>query len=166
MLEPIFLISALSALVGVFVPALKELVEALRKRQRAEGFFKSSAGKALLKGLDLDRDPDSPAVLFSELADASKKMDSIVKRLQDYAKVRTEAVGQLEGQLEQLTLQEGELRKKVQDLQNVPLPAVEHFASLLNKGEQSSALRDYALFVLGVIVSAIVGIVLKKLGLA
>ncbi len=42
----------------------------------------------------------------------------------------------------------------------------EYFATLVNKGEKSSALRDYILFTAGVVVSAIVAVVLKHFGLA
>ena len=69
-------------------------------------------------------------------------------------------------QLGDLTQQEGQLRKTIQELQQVPLPAAEYFASLVNKGEKSSALRDYVLFTAGVVVSAVVTVVLKHFGLA
>jgi len=75
-------------------------------------------------------------------------------------------VTKLEAQLSQLTQEEGELRKRIEGLQQVPLPAAEYFATLVNKGEKSSALRDYILFTAGVVVSAIVAVVLKHFGLA
>ena len=57
-----------------------------------------------------------------------------------------------------------ELKKKVEALQNVPLPAVSEFEKLMSKGDKRSAFRDYTLFISGVIVSIIVTIFLKKFG--
>jgi hypothetical protein len=54
------------------------------------------------------------------------------------------------------------LSQTIEQLQNVPLPAAEHLAKLIKKEGKGSALRDYALFVAGVVVSAIVSIVLKR----
>lgn len=48
----------------------------------------------------------------------------------------------------------------------VPLPVADYFASMVSKGEKSSAIRDYGLFTAGVVVSEIVGIVLKHFGWA
>jgi hypothetical protein len=105
-------------------------------------------------------------LLFAELSEASKKMDGVVSRIQEFTKMRESAVLKLETQLSTLSAQEGELRKTIQQLQQVPLPAAEYFARLVNKGEKSSALRDYVLFFAGVVVSTIVAIVLKHFGMA
>jgi len=56
------------------------------------------------------------------------------------------------------------IRDRVEGLQKVPLPAAEFFAKLIAAGEKKSALRDYLLFLAGVIVSALVVVLLKKLG--
>jgi hypothetical protein len=71
------LVAIFSTLVGALLPALKELVRDLRKRSRGDEFFKSTVGQALLKALGFDEQPDSPATLFAELGEASKKMDAI-----------------------------------------------------------------------------------------
>jgi L-lysine 2,3-aminomutase len=93
-------------------------------------------------------------------------MDGIVARIQEYTKVREQSVTKLEEQLGLLTQQEEELRQRIEKLKDVPLPAAEYFASLVNKGEKSSALRDYVLFAAGVVVTAGVTILLKHFGLA
>jgi len=59
-----------------------------------------------LKGLDLDRSKDSPEILFNELTEASRKMDGIVARIQEYTRGCQVPVTKLEAQLSQLT-QEG-----------------------------------------------------------
>ncbi len=61
-----------------------------------------------LKGLDLDRSKDSPEILFNELTEASRKMDGIVARIQEYTRGRQVSVTKLEAQLSQLTQEEGE----------------------------------------------------------
>jgi hypothetical protein len=58
------------------------------------------------------------------------------------------------------------LKRRVESLKSVPIPAAEYFANLMEKGERKSAFRDYTLFLLGVIVSGIVAVVLRMLGLA
>jgi len=107
-----------------------------------------------------------PAALFKELAKTSRMMDEVVSKIREYTAQRESAVHSLESQLSQLTSQEGELREKIRNLEAVPLPAAEYFAKLVDKGEGSSAKRDYALFTAGVIVSVIVTIILKHFGLA
>jgi len=57
-------------------------------------------------------------------------------------------------------------RTQIESLKNVPIPAAEHFAMLLEKGQRKSAVRNYILFLAGVVVSAEVAIVLKAFGLA
>jgi len=100
------------------------------------------------------------------LSSASEKMDSIVRQVQEYTKGREQAVSKLESELGLLSQQEEELKQRIEGLRNVPLPAAEYFAQLVRKGERRSAFRDYILFLLGVIVTAGVGVLLRKLGWA
>jgi hypothetical protein len=93
-------------------------------------------------------------------------MDAIVKQIQEYTKAREQAVAKLELGLGLLTQQEQELKQRIAGLQNVPLPAAEYFAQLVEKREKKSAVRDYVLFLLGVLVSAGVAILLRRLGWA
>lgn len=160
------LVSVLAGAIGALVPLLKELVKELRRKGKGDRFFQSSFGRAVLDMLGLNKAPDGPEMLFGELSEASKKMDAAVSRIQEYTKARESAVLNLETQLSQLMQQEGELRKKIEALQSVPLPVADYFASMVSKGEKSSAIRDYMLFAAGVVVSSIVGIVLKHFGLA
>ncbi len=160
------LVSVLAGAVGFLVPLLKELVKELRKKGKGENFFRSPSGRAVLDVLGLNKATDSPEALFVELSEASKRMDAAVSRIREYTKARESAVLKLETELTQLTQQEGELRKKIAALQSVPLPVADYFASMVNEGERSSAIRDYLLFIAGVLVSAIVGLLLKHFGLA
>ena len=162
----ILLAPIISALVGILLPALKDLVRLLRKNSKGERFFSSSIGKAVLKSLDLDRPKDSPDSLFSELTEASQKMDGIVSRIQEYTKGRELSVKQLEAQLSQLTQQEAEAKHRIEILKQVPVDVVPIMEAMLSKREKSSSIRDYALFIAGVVVSAIITVVLKHYGLA
>jgi hypothetical protein len=156
----------LSAIVGILLPALKDLVRTLQKNSKGEKFFASPIGKALLKSLDLDKPKDSPDLLFAELTEASQKMDGIVSRIQEYTKGRELSVKQLEAQLSQLTQQEEETKRRIQILNQTPVDVVPIMEAMLKKREKSSSIRDYALFIAGVVVSAIVTVILKHYGLA
>ena len=129
-------------------------------------FFSSNFGQRLAKLLDVEEAPNSPDQLFRELSAASKNMDAVVARIQQFTRGREEAVRKLEHDLGMLVSEEQQLQKRISELRDVPLPAVEYFATLVSKGERRSAFRDYGLFTAGVIVSAVVTIVLKHFGLA
>lgn len=158
--------AAVTALLGAAFPLVKEAVRRLQKSPRGKEFFTTPFGRLILRAFDLDRRIDTPATLFKELADTSTRMDGIVARIQEYTKGREQSVAKLEEQLGLLTQQEADLRKRIEGLKQVPLPAAEYFATLVNKGERSGALRDYLLFIAGIVVSAIVAIILRHFGLA
>jgi hypothetical protein len=103
--------------------------------------------------------------LTSSLEKASREVDSVLKELASVAKTRANAVSDLESPLSQLSQHEQALRKQIEDLRATPVPVAEHFAELIAKGERRSAFRDYALFGLGVVVSTLIAIVLRLLGL-
>jgi hypothetical protein len=92
-------------------------------------------------------------------------MDAIVARIQGQTRGREMAVTKLESQLGLHTKQKDELRTRLEGLKQVPLPAAGYSATLVSKGERSSALRDYGLFTAGVVVSAVIAIALKHFGL-
>jgi predicted nuclease with TOPRIM domain len=159
-------VAVVSALVGAALPLVKAIIKVLQRSPRGEVFFATPFGKQVLATFDLDRPRDTTATLFKELADASAKMDGIVARIREYTKGREPSVAKFEEQLGLLTQQEADLRKRIEDLKQVPLPAAQYFATLVNKREKSSALRDYLLFTAGIVVSAIVTVILKHFSLA
>jgi septal ring factor EnvC (AmiA/AmiB activator) len=103
--------------------------------------------------------------LTGSLQKASGEVDTLLKELASVAKTRATAVADLETQLRQLSDREQELKKRVEDLQATPIPVAEHFAALISKGERRSALRDYVLFGMGVVVSTVIAIILRIAGL-
>lgn len=155
----------LSAFAGGLFPLTKMAVRVMQGNPHGAQFFASSFGKALLAALGLGVTAESPNQLFAELSQASQKLDGVTSRIQAYTKMRESAVSELEAKLEKLSAQEGQLKATIEQLQQVPLPAAEHFAELVKKEEKGSALRDYILFISGVIVSAIISIALKHFGI-
>jgi len=157
--------SICAALLGALFPIIKDLVRDLRKNRAAEQFFSTRLGAVVLAVLGLAAVADSPKQMFTELGEASQRLDQIVAQIQDYTRMRESAVAELETKLESLSSQEGQLRKTIEQLQAVLLPAADRFAELIKKEEKGSALRDYALFVAGVAVNPIVSIILKHYGI-
>jgi hypothetical protein len=161
------LVAAVSAVIGAIVPALNALVENLINKGIGEKFFaKDPFGQFIARLFGLERYTQGPESLFRELSAASEQMDVIVRQIQEYTKGREQAVAELESQLGLLSEQEQELKQRIQGLQSVPLPAAEYFAQLVHKGEKRNALRDYILFLLGVLVSTGVTVLIRKLGWA
>lgn len=97
--------------------------------------------------------------LTEELTRASHGVDQILSELAGVAREREAAVTKLERDLGELSAREQHLQKRIDDLQNVPLPVAEHFVALASQGEKRNARRDYLLFGLGVLVSTISSII-------
>jgi septal ring factor EnvC (AmiA/AmiB activator) len=104
------------------------------------------------------------AVLSDNLQRSSQQVDDILAELASVAKEREQGILTLEKEMEALQLHEKDMRQRIESLQNVPLPAVEHFAKMMNSTEKRKARRDYLLFGAGVVVSTVIAIGLKLLG--
>lgn len=102
--------------------------------------------------------------LTKSLVNSSSEVDNVLSELSQVARDRENAVHRLERELHQLENREKELKDKVKVLENVPIPVAEHFAKLTAVGERRNALRDYALFGAGVVLSTIITIVLQIFG--
>ena len=98
---------------------------------------------------------------MSALIEASRKVDALLQELYKVANTREVAVRKLEADLASLQHREQELRRTIDELQDVPVPVADRLAALLEPGEKRSAWRDYILFGAGVVVSTIVGIILE-----
>ena len=83
-------------------------------------------------------------------------------------KEKQTTIDNLEGKLVELSGKETELTSKIELLQNIPVEVLSHFEKILQKGDKRSAYRDYILFCLGAVVSAIITVIvtvgLKKYG--
>ncbi len=158
--------AVLTALLGALPPLIKLGLAALYKSSSgARKAFDTSLGKAILKTLDIPEGVSSPTKdLLADLRKASTEMDRIVHQIGQYTQERQSTVMKLEGDLQALSQQEQELKKRIEGLQQVPLPAAEYFAKLVAKTEKKSAKRDYVLFLFGVVASAVVVVILKAFG--
>lgn len=153
----------IAALAGALPPLLKI---AIREFGLSDYFSRSTFGRALLKAIGASQSSSAPKheKLFADLSKTSAEMDRIVREIEAFTRERQASVAKVEGELRILSQQEGELKRKIEGLRSVPLPAVELFGKIIDEREKKSAFRDYMLFLGGVIVSAIVAVVLKKLG--
>ena len=104
--------------------------------------------------------------LTSSLTKSSTEIDGLLNELSNVAKERQKAVDKVETELLGLQGREKELQQRIDQLKDVPLPVAEHLAKLMAPGEKRSARRDYVLFVSGVLVSTILAVLLRVLGLA
>jgi hypothetical protein len=95
------------------------------------------------------------------LNEASRNVDRILEEMSQVSNQRQETIAELENQLQSLTEREKQLKERVDNLEKVPLPAIEYFVAEIQKGEKRSAWRDYILFGSGVVVSTIATILLK-----
>ncbi|RUL66015.1 hypothetical protein EKH79_04785 [Dyella dinghuensis] len=103
--------------------------------------------------------------LTEALSAASKKVDAILAEMAQVASQREKTVQGLEASLLELESKEKDARQRIEQLKKVPLPAAEYFAELIEAGEKRSAWRDYWLFGAGVVVSTVIAICLKLLGI-
>jgi septal ring factor EnvC (AmiA/AmiB activator) len=104
--------------------------------------------------------------LTNSLRKSSAQIDGLLNELSDVAKERETAVARVENELLNLETREKELQERIDHLKDVPIPVAEHLAKLMAPSEKRSARRDYLLFVSGVVVSTIIAILLRVLGLA
>ena len=99
--------------------------------------------------------------LTHSLTNASGEVDSLLTELGQVAKEKETSVRKLEQGLTALEQKEQELKDRIKTLEDVPIPAAEHFARLMETGEKRSAMRDYALFGAGVVVTTVITIVIQ-----
>ena len=104
--------------------------------------------------------------LLNNLKSSSKEIDKAFEEIKNLSIEKEKSLNQLEQTLTSLTEKEHELNTKIKTLEKVPIEAIKHFEDVLSKGDKRSAYRDYLLFLLGIFVSIIISIVLKKLNIA
>ena|SRR5436190_12893297 len=104
--------------------------------------------------------------LTESLTKASSEVDTILADIQQVTKERELAVKELEARVGNLATEQNMLERKIKTLKDVPLPVVDYLSQITDRSERRSARRDYVLFSAGVIVSAVVSILLRVLGLA
>ncbi len=156
----------LAALLGGSLSFLKSIIEASLKDAVIRGRT-TKTQEVLAKLFDVRiEDPKSYKTRLSEtlnlLNTAFAEVERATGEFTALMKEKESSIDLLESRLSELTVEESQLKSKVATLQQVPLEAISHFEAILDKGEKRSALRDYKLFGLGVIVSVVITIILKR----
>lgn len=101
--------------------------------------------------------------LTAKLDEASSEVDEVLTEISAVTDQRQKRVEKLESDLSQLELKENQLKESITALESTPVEAAKHFAALVSEGEKRGAMRDYALFGAGVIVSTVVAIAIQML---
>jgi DNA repair exonuclease SbcCD ATPase subunit len=99
--------------------------------------------------------------LMQSLTESSREVDEILSEVSKVAFERQANLKSLEEDLARLEEREKEIQSRIEVLEQVPVAAVEHFASLQRISETRSARRDYLLFGAGVLVSTILSILIQ-----
>jgi septal ring factor EnvC (AmiA/AmiB activator) len=99
--------------------------------------------------------------LTSNLETASKEVDKIIIELTNHIESKEKHLNTLENELNKMSSKEIELKQKIEALQKTPIIVADHFAKLVEQGENRSKRRDYLLFGAGVLVTTIISLLLK-----
>jgi hypothetical protein len=162
---PELIAAVMAALFGALKPALSEILK--QWSSHAPLAFESEAGKFILKFAGLKpKQANDTASLLGELSKTASQMDAIIAEIGRVTAERQSKILKLESDVTLLSQREEEIKARIEGLEKTPLPAAEYFAKLVEKSEKKSQIRDYMLFLGGVIVTAVIAVVLKKLGWA
>jgi vacuolar-type H+-ATPase subunit D/Vma8 len=154
-------------LIAAALGALGSVVKDILKQwaNHSPSTFASETGQVVLKVFGVKpKQVNETANLLSELSKTSAQMDTIIAEIGKLTEERQSKMLKLENDVTLLSQREQEIKARIEGLEKVPLPAAEYFAKLVEKTEKKSQIRDYVLFLSGVIVTAVVAVVLKKLG--
>jgi chromosome segregation ATPase len=157
-----------TAIVPVLIAGAIALTRVLANVSGLDSFLRS----ALRTKRGEEAAPASPTERLSKLAknldDAAQEASSYLQAMVANVHERQEAVRALEAQLAGLEKVEADLSARIKTLNETPLPVAEYFASLSENmsqaGERRSKLRDYVLFFVGAVFSAVSAIVMHKFG--
>ncbi|PYU76009.1 MAG: hypothetical protein DMG49_02005 [Acidobacteria bacterium] len=94
----------------------------------------------------------------------TRDVDHLMLEIASLVRQRESNVAGYESKLADLGRRENEQKEKIVTLERVPFKAIRHFAEALMREDRRSAIRDYILFGLGVIVITVVALGLKWLG--
>jgi hypothetical protein len=146
MLETILISALFSAFGGALLNYFKTYI-----------FYKSHRSDRLTQEAYQER----LSTLLDNLRKSSGEFDGILHEMSSLATSREEEVRRLEIDLANLENKEREIKDRVENLQNIPLPVADHLSKLMEPEGKKSARRDYLLFLSGVIVSTVIAIILE-----
>ncbi|WP_405199140.1 hypothetical protein [Christiangramia sp. LLG6405-1] len=155
----------LAVILGGIYPLLKKIIEKTLQKPLKKGEL-NKFQKTLADIFEIEKEkPKSYKIRLEEtlstLNKAFKEVDKATEEFTILMKEKEQTIDILEQKLKELSKEEAEIKERVDTLQKIPLEAISHFEQIVNKGDKRSALRDYLLFVSGIIVSVIVTIILK-----
>jgi len=141
---------AFSAITGntIFSAFVERLIRKISGISEAESHAKISYSERLTS-------------LLGKLKESTAEVDTILADLAAVSSARIDAVQRLEADLKALEQKEKSLREMITALEKTPMEAAEYFAKLTSAGEKRSAKRDYFLFLAGVVVSTIIGLIMQ-----
>ena len=119
-----------------------------------------------LNNVNIQSYSDKFNALLKNLKSSSLEIDKTFEEISTLSRKKEKTIIELEQSLSLLAQREKELNEKIETLEKVPLQAIKHFEEVLNKGDKRSAYRDYLLFLLGILVSIVISIILKKFNIA
>jgi len=102
---------------------------------------------------------------MSKLSIASQEIDVIIQNIVKDIKNRQTVLEELKARHQTLLQEEGELSKRVEMLKDLPLEVVKYFQQIseqtLQQVEKRRARRDMMMFIFGIIVTTVIGILLR-----
>jgi len=149
-------ITAISALVGILVAVLITNLNFIRERKSPAIASTVTPTNRLQK-------------LVDDLSKSSSEADKIIREITDDLKKREVALSELQSRNTELVTQEAELRRRIDLLKEMPIEVAEYFQKIneqnLKTIDKRSSRRDFQFFVLGIVVSTIIAIILRIVGL-
>lgn len=154
-----------ASLIGGLLPLMKKVVENYLKHS-SKSEKTSKLNEVLSKVFDVPVDESRTYKerldnTLTVLKNAFSEVDKATVEFTQLMKEKEKNIDLIEARLAELSTEEKKLKNKVETLQQVPLEALSHFEEILNKGDKRSALRDYLLFISGIVVSVIATLILK-----
>ncbi|KXK12088.1 MAG: hypothetical protein UZ14_CFX002002442 [Chloroflexi bacterium OLB14] len=107
--------------------------------------------------------------LIENLSKSSTEAETLLQEIITDIKTREKALNELQSKNAELATQETELKKRIEKLKDVPIEVAEYFQKInaqnLENIDKRSGQRDFQFFILGIVVSTVIAIILKALGI-
>lgn len=153
-----FLITTLATLISLLLGGLIPLIEKI-VGPRAQKYYSTYPDRNLSKFLEgifhLKKNlnqtyKEKISISLETLKNATIEIDNVIDEISAIGKEKQIAITKLENDLINLSLQENELKQKIETMEKVPVESLRHFEAILNIGDKRGAKRDYILFASGV----------------
>ena len=161
------LVSAIAGiLLGVLRPLFNKVLYPNAERyylEHPDSFW----AKVLTQFFIFDKNKNKPfkerlSASLHTLKNATEEIDGVIAEISKISHEKQRTIEKLESTLVELGNKENELKNKISTMEKVPVESLKHFEELLNKGDKKSKIRDYAIFVSGIIITTIIAIILNK----